>query len=844
MEAFAGVAPIPVASAAERVADTLAADARADAARAQDPLAVDPLLTAPAESSAARQTTSIRRALVLIVLTALLPMGLFSAVLFYFLWQNQQALRDQEQLARAHTVAALVQSEVSSSVRRLEVLTHSAALANDDMPAFYKQVQGLLPDNPDWENLVLINHEAQLLNARQPFGSALPPLSPQPYQRQAFDTGKPAVSDVFLAQTRRVDTLNIAVPVMRGGKAVYLLIAPLRREYLAELLRKMVSDDGVAAVFDRNFRFISRSREHATYAGQPPGPALLAALRAGGEGVLRGATTQDGYPVFTAYTQMENGWWVVVGAPAATANRAVLQFLGLLGIIWLAALLGGLIMARLLWRRIGDSLEATAAVAARRAAGERVPFPATNFAELLGLSRAVDRLFARESSARAQAEAASQAKDEFLAMLGHELRNPIGAISNAVHILEHQERRGLSQPTAGAATGGHAKFGPAAFGQAAPGQPASPQAAAALRPAPAAGWPAGTPRPPGTDNRVLAMDVISRQSAVLKRMIDDLLDLSRVLTGKVSLELRPVELSQCVRQALEGLHTAGRTTGHSLEVITEPVWVEGDAARIEQIVNNLVVNAVNHTPAGGGIRISVARAPGRPRLDRGGAPQMAPVGDAVLVVADDGAGIAAETLPRVFDMFFQERQQVDRPKSGLGIGLTLVQRLAQLHNGDVTAESAGLGHGARFAVRLPAIPAPAPADPEPEQPRLSKRNVLLIEDNDDARETMQALLQIEGHTVEACPDGPAGIACLRGFPADVAIVDVGLPGMDGYQVARDIRTIGYRAQNGKPILLIALTGYGLPEDLKRAEEAGFDAHLVKPADFAKLAALLHEGAKG
>jgi len=391
----------------------------------------------------------------------------------------------------------------------------------------------------------------------------------------------------------------------------------------------------------------------------------------------------------------------------------------------------------------------------------------------------------QERRARGEAEAANQAKDEFLAMLGHELRNPIGAITNAAHILERQG--------------------------------------------------------PGGEGDKLARRVIGRQTAILKRMIDDLLDMSRVLTGKISLERRPIDLALCVRNAVENLGAAGKTVDHVIEVRTEPVWVEGDPARIDQVLANLVINAVNHTPPGKHIRVELTRATARPVLARGGAPVIHPEGEALLCVSDEGVGIAPAALPRVFDLFFQEQQQPDRPKSGLGLGLTLVQRIAQLHGGGVTAESAGIGQGARFCMRIPAIVTPqaAAAAPTPAAPR--PRRVMLIEDNDDARETLKTTLELDGHVVETAADGPTALDMLKRFIPDAVIVDIGLPVMDGHEVARAIRAAGVRNPEGGPAVLIALTGYGLPEDQRRARAAGFDAHLVKPADFTKLAALIAPG---
>jgi CheY-like chemotaxis protein len=239
---------------------------------------------------------------------------------------------------------------------------------------------------------------------------------------------------------------------------------------------------------------------------------------------------------------------------------------------------------------------------------------------------------------------------------------------------------------------------------------------------------------------------------------------------------------------------------------------------MEQIVTNLVVNAIGHTPADGRIDISVGRD-----------------GSAAIVrVTDTGSGIAPESLPKVFDLFFQEAQRLDRPRSGLGIGLTLVQRLAQLHGGTVVAASDGVGHGATFTVRLPACA----ADTQPSGERAATahpdaRRIMIVEDNADARETLRLTLEFDGHEVATAADGHAALEQLRTFAADVVIIDIGLPRMDGYALGRAIR-----AALGNSLTLIALTGYGLPDDVRKALEAGFNDHLTKPADLNRLGALL------
>ena len=264
---------------------------------------------------------------------------------------------------------------------------------------------------------------------------------------------------------------------------------------------------------------------------------------------------------------------------------------------------------------------------------------------------------------------------------------------------------------------------------------------------------------------------------------------------------------------MNALTSAGQIERHRLEVVTEPTWVDGDQSRVEQIVMNLLSNAIKYTPEGGVIAIAVK-------------------GDgqtARLRVADTGTGIPAHMIERIFDLFVQGERTLDRSEGGLGIGLTLVRRLVELHGGSIDASSAGVGQGSAFVVELPQIPEPSvvaevPADATVVGPR----RILIIEDNKDSREMLRVLLELGGHEVHEASDGPSGIEALRRVRPDVALVDVGLPGFDGYELARRARA------DGETIMLVALTGYGLPDDHRRSREAGFDAHLVKPVEAAAL----------
>jgi signal transduction histidine kinase len=363
----------------------------------------------------------------------------------------------------------------------------------------------------------------------------------------------------------------------------------------------------------------------------------------------------------------------------------------------------------------------------------------------------------RQLHERAQEmEAANRAKDEFLAMLGHELRNPLGAIGSAAHLLD---RVGMPDPRAG--------------------------------------------RP---------LEVILRQVDHLSRLVDDLLDVSRVTMGKVVLDCRPLDVAQTVGRCVALMRSAQKMERHTVHVSTEPVWANADEMRVEQIAGNLLMNALKYTPAGGEVDVSV-RAEG---------------GHAVIRVKDNGIGLSPSLLPRVFEPFVQGEREMERAQGGLGIGLTLVRRLADLHGGTVQAASDGPGRGSTFTVRLPAIarPATAAAPARNDDGVPAGLKILLVEDNDDSREMMRHLLRMSGHEVHEASDGVSGVATALEISPDVAIVDVGLPGISGFEVAARLRL----TPEGRQISLVALTGYGQPEDRDRAFSAGFDAFLVKPVE--------------
>ena len=361
---------------------------------------------------------------------------------------------------------------------------------------------------------------------------------------------------------------------------------------------------------------------------------------------------------------------------------------------------------------------------------------------------------------------ADHRKDEFLAMLAHELRNPLAAVNNAVTVLKLSDAR---------------------------------------------------------ENRDWAGDVVERQVKQLARLIDDLLDVSRIRNGKIRLRRERVDAGPILAQAVESTRPLIDARRHALEVAVDRLGltVDADPTRLEQIAVNLLTNAAKYTEAGGRIWLSARRE-----------------GDEVAIrVRDDGIGIPPEKLPEMFELFAQGERSIARSEGGLGIGLTIVQRLAEMHGGSVTATSEGLGRGSEFTVRLPAVaPAEATREVPPGPGRGPGRGarILVIDDNVDTARGMTRLLKLLGNEVRTAHDGPTGVEVGRDFLPDFVLLDIGLPGMDGYQVAEAFR--------GDPRLrdavIIAISGYGQEDDRRRSKAAGFDHHLVKPVDHDALLTLL------
>jgi signal transduction histidine kinase/ActR/RegA family two-component response regulator len=398
---------------------------------------------------------------------------------------------------------------------------------------------------------------------------------------------------------------------------------------------------------------------------------------------------------------------------------------------------------------------------------------ARQLAAALQRHRSLQALF----DAQRQLALAGRRKDEFIAMLAHELRNPLAPITNAIALLARERSTSQLQQEA------HA--------------------------------------------------LIERQTGRLTRLVDDLLDVSRITSGRVQLKRAHVTLESIVERAIETARPLLERESHRLSVhpAADTIWLYADSTRLEQVLVNLLSNAAKYTPPGGEIRVET-------HLEDE---------TAVLSVSDNGIGIDAELLPQIFELFTQSERSLDRSRGGLGVGLSVVDGLVKMHGGKVEVTSQ-VGTGSRFIVRLPAVPAPAIATPgvvppprrEPKQSAAAHRlRILIVDDNVDAADSLSLLLGMSGHRIAVSHDGEAALEHAAALVPDVIFLDIGLPGLDGYEVARRLRQLPPLAGT----LIVAMTGYGQPDDLKRSLEAGFDRHLVKPVDPAAIEHLLDQVGK-
>jgi signal transduction histidine kinase len=724
----------------------------------------------------------IRAHVIWLVAAAVLPVMIFSMIMTAVFWRQQRAAYEDRFLERVRAVSIALDREHEASIVALRGLAESSSLAAGDLERFHDRAEQAVRGKQSWAAVMLVDPSGnQLVHVPEPPAPALPSLQDNGAFRQALSTRQPAISSLLASTGPGKYATSIALPVMQSGVVRYVLLAEVdQKTWLRFLSLYPVVPGATMTLLDQNRIVIARTLNDDQWVGRSPAPALDAKSAASPLAAYR-SVGLEGQWFYSAHSRAAlSNWTVATGVPVAFVESSLRGSLiaMLLGIAGTGMLAIALIIV--FGRRIERPVRRLAELARSlgRFDSEPVKLPVSNVREvdevadtLVEASTLIrrrsterDEALAKERAARAEAESASRSKDEFLAMLGHELRNPLGAIRSAAIVLEHPDTSG----------------------------PAAAQ----------------------------AREIITRQMGHLVGIVDDLLDVARVTTGKTSLRREVADMASIVRGCLDTLRSTGRLASHEVTLEAESVWAEVDVTRLEQVLTNLLVNAVKYTPISGTITVSI-----RPDAD-----------EAVLSVSDTGIGIVPGMLPLIFDLFVQSDRALDRAQGGLGIGLTLVKRIVELHGGTVSAASGGAGQGSTFTVRLPRVAPPASPVPPVAAPGspTGGRRVLIVEDNDDARDMLRSMLSLWGHDVEEARDAEGALALLTQRRPDMALVDIGLPQRDGYELARDIRS----SIEGRDVFLVAVTGYGQPEDHGRAMDAGFDAHLVKPVDPDRLAALV------
>ncbi len=715
----------------------------------------------------------LRTRLFQLVLGIVIPLIALAGVFGYLVIDQQKTTFRDAAIARNRALMTAVEAEIRGHVSTLQALAAAESLAADDLEGFYAAAIRVLDSQRDWFNVTLsLPNGVQVLNARRPLGSALSHNADMESTERVRTTLAPTAGGVVPDPYTGKFGVAVRVPVVRDGKLAYLLSATLNPDAFADLIRAQnLPSNWVSGLVDDRGHYIARvpPRSSTEMASED----YLRAVARTDEGWYRGLT-KEGHDTFTAHkTSAFTGWSIGLAMPSAEVNAAAFNALWILGLGTVATLALALSIAYRMGRRIAVPISslASAAHSLGRAASPLELEIQPGLDELEEVAQALkdasqaiqerQQLVEREQSAL---KAADRSKDEFLAMLGHELRNPLGAITASAEVLRVAK--------------------------------------------------------PGDSDALRAQGVIERQTKHITRLIEDLLDVSRVTMGKVTLRRERFDLAQLATRVVRTWEQS-REDGATVSMTGDPasVWVEADRARMEQVLANLLGNAQKFSPAGRRVRVRVTREGEQ----------------AVLEVADEGEGIAPELLPRVFGLFVQGPHGPDRGRGGMGLGLALVQRITQMHGGTVEARSAGAGRGATFTVRLPVTTESDPAADQHDAPapRVGKRRILIVEDNQDAREMMQTMLSLEGHSVRAVPDGRSGLAETARWQPDVVLVDIGLPDVDGYEVARQLRAADLHA-----VTLIAVTGYGQAEDERRAAAAGFDLHLTKPVSAERLRQVL------
>jgi signal transduction histidine kinase/CheY-like chemotaxis protein len=713
---------------------------------------------------------TLRQLLFLLTLLGLLPVAVIGAWGIHAAVARQQADLSSSIQALARALASAVDAELDTTLQTVRVLSASPALAAHDAAAFYDVAVAAVRAQSDWRGVILTDSAGKVLfKTSRPYGTPDQAINDPASLRTAMTTLRPVVGGISKSPAG-LAAVPIRVPVLEAGRLQYVVTVALAPDRMLRILHNQkVPQTWLVSVSDAQGMRVARTRDQAGTVATRVSDTVVQLMRRGALEASEVAIGANGAEMLATYSTVPgHGWTVAIGAPTARFTEVLWETLGAYAAAIAVALALYLALVVAISRRLVvsiDHLKEQTGRLGRKLPVQMLPSRVREVneigdrlrkasAELDAGEREREALVASLTAALARAEKAAATKDNFLAVLGHELRNPLAPIVMALDLMDARA---------------------------------------------------------GNDYR-RERDTMRRQVKHMRRLVDDLLDVSRITQGKLTMAHEPVCLSQALRQAIDAVRPAMDSANRNFIEHIDEVWVSGDETRLVQVAINLLVNALRYGGSGN-VRVELRRQDGK----------------AVLAIADSGVGMETGTAAQIFQPFYQAPQPLARASGGLGLGLTIVFSLVELMDGTVRAFSAGLGQGSRFEVVLPAIePAIAAAVTAGAPAPMPARRIMIVDDNLDAAHTTAEVLALLGHQVRAAHDGKGALALLLKMQPDVAILDIGLPDIDGFELGRAVRRQGFRGT------MLALTGYGQERDRQSALEAGFDQHLTKPVDVAEL----------
>ena len=715
----------------------------------------------------------LRTNLLYLVVGTIVPLIALATVLGLLLVDRERDAVRQGAINRNRAFMTAVDAALKGHISTLQALATVSSLERNDLETFRNDAIRVLEAQSDWQSIVLTKpNNEQLIVASRNGSEPTAQTVDEPSLQRVVNEEKPVVGELGYREYSKRYGIAVRVPVRQRGRLTFVLTAVINPEQFSRLIIDQHLPAGwISGLVDPTGHVIARIpvRPNTDVATQ----VFMNALKTGSEGWYRGRTL-EGADTYTAFKTSEFcNWSVGLAIPIQEVNAGAVRAAWVMVAGTLITISLALGFAYWMGRRITAPIDSLADAA--RAMGrdsQTTPIgDSAKIKEVSDLAKALDEanVAIRERESLAEREqvalkSADRAKDEFLAMLGHELRNPLAAIAASARVLRTSK--------------------------------------------------------PDSIVRVRAHDVIERQTEQMTRLVDDLLNVSRLTRGKITLELEVIDLLKLVQSVIQTWEQSGRIERNRIIYQGEAVWVDADKARLEQVLSNLIDNSVKFSKPDTNIQISVGKEGNT----------------ALLSVTDEGEGIDPTLKEHLFDLFVQGPHESDRARGGLGLGLAVVKRIIALHAGSISVSSGGVSQGATFVIKLPAVQAPqgTPEGLKAEQHTNGTGKILVVEDNADTRDMMEAMLRIEGFDVITVNHGTSALEALADKRITVVLLDIGLPDLDGYEVAQRIRSL----PEGDRFKLVALTGYGQLNDQRRAFAVGFDEHLTKPVSIDRLSAVI------